>query len=75
LLIIAGITGVIVGFLVWCGAAYFVVAAVTSIETRRPDLAGSKTLRAFEIAASSAVVLASLSVGFWVARTLWLQWR
>ena len=75
MIIVAVIVGLLAGLIAWCGASYFVVHSVVWIESRRPELVGSKALRAFEVAVCSGLVLACFALGFWVARLLWMEGR
>ncbi|HXG64027.1 MAG TPA: hypothetical protein VNO70_02900 [Blastocatellia bacterium] len=70
---IAVIIGLALGIIAWFVASYLVARLLIRIEERRPQLAGSRSIRAIEIGICGAVFVACLILWFWVARILWLQ--
>ncbi|HXG94970.1 MAG TPA: hypothetical protein VNN73_21705 [Blastocatellia bacterium] len=67
---IAGFIGLVVGFIVWFIASRWIASSILWVESRYPRLVGSKSMRAGEIIATGALVLACLALAFWIARLL-----
>jgi hypothetical protein len=68
LYLIAGVTGLAAGVVVWFTASYAVAHSIAWAESRYPGLAGSKAVRAGEALACGALFIASLTLAFWVMR-------
>lgn len=73
--VLAVIAGLVVGVTVWFLASHWIASSITWVEDRRPELAGSKSLRVGEAVACGVLVLATFALAFWIARLLWVQVR
>jgi hypothetical protein len=70
---LSGIIGIAIALIAWFMITYFIARAITLIETRHPELTGSRAIRVGEILACAVTVVASLALAFWVARLLVIQ--
>ena len=70
LAVIAGLTAAVT---VWFLVSHWIVAWITWVEDRRPELVGSKRLRVGEAVVCGALVLATFALAFWIVRLLWVQ--
>ena len=71
--LLAAIAGLTVGVIAWLIASHWIALSIAWAEDRRPELIGSRQLRAAEALACGALFLACLALAFWLAWLIWLQ--
>jgi hypothetical protein len=71
--LIAAIGGLAVGVIAWLIASHWIAVSIARVEDRRPELVGSRQLRAAEAVACSALFLACLALASWLAWLIWIQ--
>ena len=69
--IVDGIIGLAIGFIVWYTASRWIAASMAWVEDRRPELVGSRQLRAAEALVCGTLFVACLALAFWIMRMLW----
>jgi hypothetical protein len=70
LYLIAIVTGLVVGTLVWVVASHWIASWITGTEARQPHLFGSRRLRAGEFIACGLLFVACLALAFLIARAM-----
>lgn len=70
MLILSGIAGLAVGFVVWLTASHWIAVSMAWVEDQRPQLAGSKQLRAAEAVVCGTLFAGCLVLAFWIMRLL-----
>jgi hypothetical protein len=71
--LLAVIAGLAVGLIAWLIASHWIAASIAWVEDRRPELIGSRQLRASEAVACGVLFLACLALAFWSGWLIWLQ--
>jgi hypothetical protein len=71
--LLAAIAGLAVGVIAWLIASHWIAVSIARVEDRRPELVGSRQLRAAEAVACGALFLACLALAFWSAWVIWIQ--
>ncbi len=71
--LLAASAGLAAGLIAWLIASHWIAASIAWVEDRRPELVGSRQLRAAEAVACGALFLACLALAFWLARLIWIQ--
>lgn len=67
---LAAIAGLAAGFVIWLFASHWIAGSIAWIEDRRPELVGSRQLRAAEAVACGVLFVGCLALAFWLA---WLM--
>ncbi len=68
--IVAALTGLLAGFIVWLTASHWIATSIARVEARHPHLYNSRRMRASEVVACGALFLGCLALAFWVAYLL-----
>lgn len=71
--LLAAITGLTAGVIAWLVASHWIAVSIARAEDRRPELVGSRQLRAAEAVACGAVFLACLALASWLTWVIWIQ--
>lgn len=71
--LLAAIAGLTAGVIAWLIASHWIAVSIAWAEDRRPEMIGSRQLRAAEALACGALFLACLALAFWLARVIWIQ--
>lgn len=71
--LLSAIAGLTIGFVIWLIASDWIATSIAWIEDRRPELVGSRQLRAAEAVACGALFLGCLALAFWMAWLIWTQ--
>jgi hypothetical protein len=71
--LLAAIAGLTAGVIAWLIASHWIAVSIARVEDRRPELVGSRQLRAAETVACGAVFLACLALASWLAWVIWIQ--
>lgn len=71
--LLAAIAGLAAGVIAWLIASHWIAVSIAWAEDRRPEMIGSRQLRAAEALACGALFLACLALAFWLARVIWIQ--
>ena len=70
---LAVITGLTAGVTAWLIASHWIAVSIAWAEDRRPEMIGSRQLRAAEAVACGALFVFCLAIAFWLARVIWIQ--
>ena len=70
LYVIAGLVGLAAGVIVWYITSRWVVASIFWVEHRYPQMIGTRAIRVSEAIICGLQVLASLALGFLIARLM-----
>lgn len=73
--LLAAIAGFAIGFVVWFIVSQWIASSIAWVEDRRPELVGSRQLRAAEAVACGALFLGCLTLAFWMAWLIWIQMK
>lgn len=65
--VVAALTGMLAGFIVWLTASHWIASSIARVEARRPHLYHSRRMRAGEAMACGALFLGCLALACWVA--------
>jgi hypothetical protein len=71
--LLTAIAGLAVGLVVWLFMSHWIAASIAWVEDHRPELVGSRRLRAAEALVCGAVFLGCLALAFWLAWVFWIQ--
>jgi len=71
--LLAAIGGLTTGVIAWLIASHWIAVSIARVEDRRPELIGSRQLRAAEAVACGAVFLACLALASWLSWVIWIQ--
>lgn len=71
--LLAAITGLTAGVIAWLIGSHWIAVAIARVEDRRPDLIGSRQLRAAEAVACGVLFLACFALASWLGRVIWIQ--
>jgi hypothetical protein len=71
--VIAVLIGVGTGFFVWMLSSHWVAVLLNRIEDRNPALAGSRTLRLYEVLICGLVFVVCLALALWLSWLIWVQ--
>ena len=71
--LLAAISGLTAGVIAWLIASHWIAVSIARLEDRRPELIGSRQLRAAEAVACGALFLACLALASWLAWVIWIQ--
>jgi hypothetical protein len=71
--LLAVIAGLTAGVVAWLIASHWIAVSIARVEDRRPDLIGSRQLRAAEAAACATLFLVCLALASWLGRVIWIQ--
>jgi hypothetical protein len=62
--------GLILGLITWFTASHLLASSILWVENRYPKLAGSLSLRAYEMVMCGLLVLSCFAVAVWIMRVL-----
>ncbi|HKY04862.1 MAG TPA: hypothetical protein VJQ56_08230 [Blastocatellia bacterium] len=68
--VVAALTGLVAGFIVWLTASHWIAASIARVETRHPHLYHSRRMRAGEVVACGALFFGCLALACWIAYML-----
>lgn len=71
--LLTAIAGLTAGVIAWLFASHWIAVSIARAEDRRPQLAGSRQLRAAEAVACGVVFLACLALASWLTWMMWTQ--
>ena len=71
--LLAAIGGLVVGVIAWLIASHWIAVSIARVEDRRPQLIGSRQLRAAEAVACGALFLTCLTLASWLAWVISIQ--
>lgn len=69
------ICGFTIGIAFWCGGSIWIATSLERVETRHPELTGTRRLRVAEGVACGALFFACIAVALGVGRLVWLQMK
>lgn len=70
MVIIAGLIGLVAGVIIWYITSRWIVASIFWVEHRYPQMIGTRAIRISEAVVCGLQVIASLALGFWLARLM-----
>lgn len=69
------VCGFAIGIAFWCGGSIWIATSLERVETRHPQLTGTRSLRIAEGVACGALFFACIALAFGVGRLIWLQMK